>query len=59
MIKSTRKVNDIYMVKVKICANKCIEDAKICVEAGTDIIGVLVGKKHKSDDFIDKYTAKK
>ena len=29
------------MVKVKICANKSIEDAKICLEAGADLIGML------------------
>ncbi len=31
------------MVKVKICANKSIEDAKMCIEAGADIIRILVG----------------
>ena len=47
------------MVKVKICANKSIEDAKISIEAGADIIGILVGQEHNSNDFIDMYTAKK
>ncbi len=46
------------MVKVKICANKSIEDAKMCLEAGADIIGILVGQKHSSNDFVDKKTAK-
>ena len=45
-------------MKVKICANKSIEDAKNCIEAGVDIIGVLVGQEHASVDFIDKETAK-
>lgn len=46
------------MVKVKICANKSIEDAKMCLDAHADIIGLLVGQEHNSNDFIDKYTAK-
>ena len=45
-------------MKVKICANKSIEDAKNCIESGVDIIGVLVGQEHASVDFIDKKTAK-
>ena len=47
------------MIKVKICANKSIEDAKMCIEAGADIIGILVGQEHTSNDFVDKYVAKK
>ena len=43
---------------VKICANKNINDAKMCIEAGADFLGILVGQKHDSTDFIDKYTAK-
>jgi len=46
------------MVKVKICANRSIEDAKMCLEANADIIGVLVGQEHESVDFVDKYKAK-
>lgn len=46
------------MVKVKICANTSIEEAKMCLEAGADIIGILVGQKHTSNDFVDKETAK-
>lgn len=46
------------MVKVKICANKSINDVKISIEAGADIIGILVGQEHNSNDFIDKYQAK-
>ena len=45
-------------MKVKICANKSIHDAESCLLAGADIIGVLVGQKHASNDFIDKQTAK-
>lgn len=43
---------------VKICANKTIEDAKVCLDAGADMIGILVGQKHSSTDFVDKETAK-
>lgn len=46
------------MVKVKICANKSIEEAKMSIEAGADIIGILVGQEHSSNDFVDKYKAK-
>ena len=47
------------MIKVKICANKSIEDAKLSIDAGADIIGILVGQEHTSNDFVDKHTAKK
>ena len=43
---------------VKICANKTIEDAKMSIEAGADIIGILVGQQHSSTDFVDKVKAK-
>lgn len=46
------------MVKVKICANKSVEDAKKCLDAKADIIGILVGQEHNSTDFVDKYKAK-
>lgn len=46
------------MIKVKICANKSIEEAKMSIDAGADIIGILVGQEHTSNDFVDKYTAK-
>ena len=45
-------------MEVKICANKSIEDAKMCLEAGADIIGILVGQGHTSNDFVNKDTAK-
>lgn len=45
-------------VIVKICANKTIEHAKMCLDAGADIIGLLVGQEHNSEDFISKETAK-
>lgn len=46
------------MVCVKICANKSIEDAKMCLDAHADVIGILVGQEHTSNDFVDKYRAK-
>ena len=46
------------MVKVKICANRSIEDAKMSFDANADIIGILVGQEHESSDFVDKYKAK-
>ena len=45
-------------MKVKICANKNMYDAESCLLAGADIVGLLVGQKHTSNDFIDKETAK-
>jgi len=46
------------MIKVKICANRNTNEAQMCIDAGADIIGMLVGQKHNSDDFINKETAK-
>lgn len=43
---------------VKICANKSVDEAKMCLDAGADIIGVLVGQEHNSTDFITKEKAK-
>lgn len=41
------------MVRVKICGNKRAGDALKAVEYGADAIGLLVGQKHASPDFID------
>ena len=38
-------------MKVKICANTSIEEARMCIDAGADIIGILVGQEHVSKDF--------
>lgn len=43
---------------VKICANKTKEHAKMCIDAGADFLGLLVGQEHESVDFIDKITAR-
>jgi len=45
-------------MKVKICANRNIYDAQSCIEAKADIIGILVGQEHNSNDFVNKETAK-
>ena len=45
-------------MKVKICANTSIEEAQMCLEAGADIIGILVGQEHASNDFVDRDKAK-
>lgn len=45
-------------MKVKICANRSVEDAQMSLQAGADIIGILVGKQHASVDFVDKVNAK-
>ena len=46
------------MVKVKICANRNINDAQNSIDAGADVIGILVGQEHTSDDFVTKEIAK-
>ncbi len=43
---------------VKICANKTIEEAQMCLNAGADVVGILVGQEHSSTDFVNKETAK-
>ena len=43
---------------VKICANKSVEEAQMCIDANADIIGILVGQEHFSTDFVNKETAK-
>jgi len=46
-------------MKVKICANRSEEEAQMCLDAKADVIGILVGQQHSSDDFVDKETAKR
>lgn len=43
---------------VKICANKSVQEAKMCLDAGADVIGILVGQEHNSTDFVNKETAR-
>lgn len=46
------------MVRVKICGNRTIEEAKMAVEAGADAVGFLVGIRHDSDDSLAPETAR-
>lgn len=46
-------------MRIKICGIKRVEDAIMAAYCGADAIGLLVGQKHNSDDFIDKNLAKK
>lgn len=39
-------------MRVKICGVKRIEDMRIAAAAGADAIGLLVGQRHPSGDFI-------
>jgi phosphoribosylanthranilate isomerase len=43
---------------VKICGIRRQEDALIAAELGTDAIGLLVGQRHNSPDFISATVAK-
>lgn len=45
-------------VRVKICGVRRPEDALLAAELGADAIGVLVGQRHPSGDFIDPDLAK-
>ena len=45
-------------VKIKICGIKNKEDALFCVNNGANAIGMLVGQKHFSTDFISNEIAK-
>ncbi len=46
-------------MKVKICACKTLDDIDMCINAGVDTVGLLVGQEHFSTDFITKTTARK
>ncbi len=46
-------------MRIKICGIKRVEDAIMATYCGADSIGLVVGQKHNSDDFIDKHLAKK
>lgn len=46
------------MIRVKVCANKRLEDALKAVEYGADAVGFLVGQAHASQDFISPSLAR-
>lgn len=45
------------MVRVKICGNKTLQDAKTAVQYGADAIGLIVGTKFFSEDEISVSSA--
>ena len=46
------------MIHIQMAGIRNKEDALMCVEMGVDIIGLLVGQMHTSDDFLTKEAAK-
>jgi phosphoribosylanthranilate isomerase len=44
--------------KIKICGLRTLRDLEICLRAGVDAIGLLVGRVHASRDFISLETAR-
>ena len=46
------------MLHIQMAGIRNKEDALMCVELGVDIIGLLVGQMHTSDDFLTKEQAK-
>ena len=46
------------MIHIQMAGIRNKEDALMCVDMGVDIIGLLVGQMHTSDDFLTKEAAK-
>ncbi len=46
------------MLHIQMAGIRNKEDALMCVDAGVDIIGLLVGQMHTSDDFLTNEKAK-
>jgi len=45
-------------MNVQMAGIRNVKDALMCVEAGVNIVGLLVGQAHTSDDFITKELAR-
>ena len=45
------------MVRVKICGVTSADDARLAVACGADAVGVLVGQRHPSPDFVSAQAA--
>ena len=45
-------------MNIQMAGIRNVEDALMCVECGVNIIGLLVGQAHTSDDFISKELAR-
>jgi phosphoribosylanthranilate isomerase len=45
-------------MRIKVCGIRCVEDALLAAELGVDAIGLLVGKRHRSEDFLSQDEAK-
>ena len=51
------KRGDVFM-NIQMAGIRNVNDALMCVECGVNIIGLLVGQAHTSDDFISKELAR-
>jgi phosphoribosylanthranilate isomerase len=47
------------MMHVKVCGVRREEDALLAAELGADAIGLLVGPRHRSPDFISEQLARR
>jgi phosphoribosylanthranilate isomerase len=56
--RTNRKHEEKTMVRVKICGIKNVSDALMVLDAGADAIGLLVGQRHRSDDFLEPAQAR-
>lgn len=45
-------------MEIKICGIKNFEDAKLCLEAGANALGFLIGQTHASKDFLNVEVAR-